>query len=338
MSEGKEARKDAHPFTQGLVGVLRQVHPQLTLSKESLAKLQAMSDGMLGFLVEEVRAAAEKREEDGKKGKAEADGGPIIDDELVIAILPKCLPGEVLKHAISEGKREVRSIGKLSVEPSRIKEKRPPPEQVLKKEKEPKEGDIVITDPGVGLRTFFTRIRLEKQYQIFVDACGVESLSTGLAIDDINKCMTTAGMKPGHRAKVRWNLSQSYVYARKEEARVKRSPRWHSPAPERLSRAVVFPFLHIHTVLVGDGYYAVSGYASAFLTSVIEYLFAEILELAGAGIGLGPNYNATGKIRSMHIDTAIRNDEELNNMHFRLQKWLKGKTGSEQKKESKERA
>jgi len=80
----------------------------------------------------------------------------------------------------------------------------------------------------------------------------------------------------------------------------------------RSSRAgLQFPVGRIHRLLK-KGHYAerVGGGAPVYLASVLEYLTAEILELAGNAA----RDNKKSRIIPRHLQLAIRNDEELNKL------------------------
>jgi histone H2A len=80
----------------------------------------------------------------------------------------------------------------------------------------------------------------------------------------------------------------------------------------RSSRAgLQFPVGRIHRLL-RKGHYAerVGGGAPVYLAAVLEYLSAEILELAGNAA----RDNKKTRIIPRHLQLAIRNDEELNRL------------------------
>ena len=85
-----------------------------------------------------------------------------------------------------------------------------------------------------------------------------------------------------------------------------------SKAKSRSSRAgLQFPVGRIHRLL-RRGYYAtrVGAGAPVYLAAVLEYLSAEILELAGNAA----RDNKKTRIIPRHLQLAIRNDEELNKL------------------------
>ncbi|KAM6184922.1 histone H2A type 1-A [Rhynchocyon petersi] len=83
-------------------------------------------------------------------------------------------------------------------------------------------------------------------------------------------------------------------------------------AKSRSSRAgLQFPVGRIHRLL-RKGHYAehVGGGAPVYLAAVLEYLTAEILELAGNA----SHHNRKTRIIPRHLQLAIRNDEELDEL------------------------
>ena len=85
-----------------------------------------------------------------------------------------------------------------------------------------------------------------------------------------------------------------------------------SKAKSRSSRAgLQFPVGRIHRLL-RRGHYAerVGAGAPVYLAAVLEYLSAEILELAGNAA----RDNKKTRIIPRHLQLAIRNDEELNKL------------------------
>jgi histone H2A len=85
-----------------------------------------------------------------------------------------------------------------------------------------------------------------------------------------------------------------------------------SKAKSRSSRAgLQFPVGRIHRLLRKGNYAArVGAGAPVYLAAVLEYLSAEILELAGNAA----RDNKKSRIIPRHLQLAIRNDEELNKL------------------------
>jgi len=84
------------------------------------------------------------------------------------------------------------------------------------------------------------------------------------------------------------------------------------PGKSRSSRAgLTFPVGRIHRLLK-KGKYAdrVGGGAPVYVAAVMEYLVAEILELAGNAA----RDNKKARINPRHIQLAVRNDDELNKL------------------------
>ncbi len=83
-------------------------------------------------------------------------------------------------------------------------------------------------------------------------------------------------------------------------------------AKTRSSRAgLQFPVGRIHRLL-RKGHYSerVGSGAPVYLAAVMEYLAAEVLELAGNAA----RDNKTTRINPRHLQLAVRNDEELNRL------------------------
>ncbi|XP_041664849.1 late histone H2A.2.2 [Cheilinus undulatus] len=85
-----------------------------------------------------------------------------------------------------------------------------------------------------------------------------------------------------------------------------------SSSVSRSSRAgITFPVGRIHRLLRKGNYAERVGNGSAvYLAAVLEYLCAEILELAGNA----SRDNKKGRIAPRHILLAVKNDEELNKL------------------------
>ncbi|XP_060712949.1 histone H2A, sperm-like [Hemiscyllium ocellatum] len=92
----------------------------------------------------------------------------------------------------------------------------------------------------------------------------------------------------------------------------KRKDKGRSKAKSRSSRAgLQFPVGRVHRLL-RKGNYAerVGAGAPVYLAAVLEYLTAEILELAGNAA----RDNKKTRIIPRHLQLAVRNDEELNKL------------------------
>ncbi|XP_042610264.1 histone H2A-like [Cyprinus carpio] len=88
-------------------------------------------------------------------------------------------------------------------------------------------------------------------------------------------------------------------------------------AKTRSSRAgLQFPVGRVHRLLLRKGNYAerVGAGAPVYLAAVLEYLTAEILELAGKAA----RDNKKTRIIPRHLQLAVRNDEELNKLLGRV--------------------
>ncbi|XP_067871172.1 histone H2A-like [Heterodontus francisci] len=94
--------------------------------------------------------------------------------------------------------------------------------------------------------------------------------------------------------------------------RGKTSGKARSKAKSRSSRAgLQFPVGRVHRLLrMGNYAERVGAGAPVYLAAVLEYLTAEILELAGNAA----RDNKKSRIIPRHLQLAVRNDEELNKL------------------------
>ena len=93
--------------------------------------------------------------------------------------------------------------------------------------------------------------------------------------------------------------------------RGKQGGRTRAKAKTRSSRAgLQFPVGRVHRLLRKGNYTAGWAGAPVFLAAVLEYLTAEILELAGNAA----RDNKKTRIIPRHLQLVIRNDEELNKL------------------------
>ena len=85
-----------------------------------------------------------------------------------------------------------------------------------------------------------------------------------------------------------------------------------NPHKSRSARAgLQFPVGRIHRLLKKGNYAGrIGAGASVYLAAVMEYLTAEVLELAGNAA----RDNKKSRINPRHLQLAVRNDEELNKM------------------------
>jgi len=85
-----------------------------------------------------------------------------------------------------------------------------------------------------------------------------------------------------------------------------------SKSKSRSSRAgLQFPVGRVHRLLKNGNYaQRIGAGAPVYLAAVMEYLAAEILELAGNAA----RDNKKTRINPRHIQLAVRNDEELNKL------------------------
>ena len=83
-----------------------------------------------------------------------------------------------------------------------------------------------------------------------------------------------------------------------------------SPQTKSQKAGLTFSVTKIHKKFKQDRHEAVRIGASIYLTAVIEYLTAELLELAGNAA----RDNKKGRIIPRHVQLAVRNDEELSKM------------------------
>ncbi|XP_059805374.1 histone H2A-like [Hypanus sabinus] len=118
--------------------------------------------------------------------------------------------------------------------------------------------------------------------------------------------------KKGESRKYFHILSERSAVVFKMSGRGKTSGKARSKAKSRSSRAgLQFPVGRVHRLL-RKGNYAerVGAGAPVYLAAVLEYLTAEILELAGNAA----RDNKKTRIIPRHLQLAVRNDEELNKL------------------------
>lgn len=120
------------------------------------------------------------------------------------------------------------------------------------------------------------------------------------------------GLRPG-ADRARSALAQSLLFSLPVmSGRGKQGGKARAKAKTRSSRAgLQFPVGRVHRLL-RKGNYAerVGAGAPVYLAAVLEYLTAEILELAGNAA----RDNKKTRIIPRHLQLAIRNDEELNKL------------------------
>ncbi|XP_034084931.1 histone H2A, sperm-like [Gymnodraco acuticeps] len=109
-----------------------------------------------------------------------------------------------------------------------------------------------------------------------------------------------------YRAQEVWSLLRGIGFKRKKKGKVR------AKAKTRSSRAgLQFPVGRVHRHLRKGNYaHRVGAGAPVYLAAVLEYLTAEILELAGNAA----RDNKKSRIIPRHLQLAVRNDEELNKL------------------------
>ncbi|ROL44178.1 Histone H2A [Anabarilius grahami] len=107
-------------------------------------------------------------------------------------------------------------------------------------------------------------------------------------------------------------FEETVVATRKMSGRGKTGGKVRAKAKTRSSRAgLQFPVGRVHRLLRKGNYaHRVGAGAPVYMAAVLEYLTAEILELAGNAA----RDNKKSRIIPRHLQLAVRNDEELNKL------------------------
>jgi len=222
---GKRSKKRVESYSMYIYKVLKQVHPDTGISKKAMSIMNSFVNDIFG------RCAGEAARLVNSKSKT-------LTSREIQTSIRLILPGELAKHAVSEG---TKAVTKYTA-------------RLLKAEGEFTEEDGAMEDEGKFLAE-------ERQL---------------------------SGKGKGGRGK-------------KGAAGKSKS---------RSSKAgLQFPVGRIHRYLKGSAPRIGAG-APVYLAAVLEYLCAEILELAGNAA----RDNKKSRITPRHVQLAIRNDEELNKL------------------------
>ncbi|CAJ0957577.1 unnamed protein product [Ranitomeya imitator] len=247
--DGKKRRKSRkESYAIYVYKVLKQVHPDTGIS----SKAMGIMNSFVNDIFERIAGEASRLAHYNKRST-------ITSREIQTAVR-LLLPGELAKHAVSEGTKAVTKYTSA------------------------KSGDF--PHPGPGSVTSGSGQNIGDLSQSGCDRISADTTGNlHRLLSDVIAIMSGRGKQGG---KVR------------------------AKAKTRSSRAgLQFPVGRVHRLL-RKGNYAerVGAGAPVYLAAVLEYLTAEILELAGNAA----RDNKKTRIIPRHLQLAVRNDEELNRL------------------------
>ncbi|XP_011887010.1 PREDICTED: uncharacterized protein LOC105572718 [Cercocebus atys] len=254
----KRSRKES--YSVYVYKVLKQVHPDTGIS----SKAMGIMNSFVNDIFERIAGEASRLAHYNKRST-------ITSREIQTAVR-LLLPGELAKHAVSEGTKAVTKYTSSNSDP-----------------------DDVTKDTSSRRKS---ALSMEASLQVLRPQRG--NLGTYTAANPSNQDKTKSVGKHRKYADI------------KMSGRGKQGGKARAKAKTRSSRAgLQFPVGRVHRLLRKGNYSErVGAGAPVYLAAVLEYLTAEILELAGNAA----RDNKKTRIIPRHLQLAIRNDEELNKL------------------------
>ncbi|CAJ0946372.1 unnamed protein product [Ranitomeya imitator] len=262
--DGKKRRKSRkESYAIYVYKVLKQVHPDTGIS----SKAMGIMNSFVNDIFERIAGEASRLAHYNKRST-------ITSREIQTAVR-LLLPGELAKHAVSEGTKAVTN--------DRLR--------------------APLLTPKALLRATHT-LPIRATYTLTIRATHTAPVSSPVS----PRCLLAP---PGALRLMTREMLLSDVIAIMS-GRGKQGGKVRAKAKTRSSRAgLQFPVGRVHRLL-RKGNYAerVGAGAPVYLAAVLEYLTAEILELAGNAA----RDNKKTRIIPRHLQLAVRNDEELNRL------------------------
>ncbi|CAL8316403.1 unnamed protein product [Arctogadus glacialis] len=304
---GKKRRKTRkESYAIYVYKVLKQVHPDTGIS----SKAMGIMNSFVNDIFERIAGEASRLAHYNKRST-------ITSREIQTAVR-LLLPGELAKHAVSEGTKAVTkytsSKKQLATKAAR---KSAPATGGVKKPHRYRPGTVALRE----IR------RYQKSTELLIRKLPFQRLVREIAQDfktdlrfQSSAVMALQEASEAYLVGLFEDTNLCAIHAKRvtimpkdiQLARRKTGGKARAKAKTRSSRAgLQFPVGRVHRLLRKGNYaHRVGAGAPVYLAAVLEYLTAEILELAGNAA----RDNKKTRIIPRHLQLAVRNDEELNKL------------------------